>query len=37
MKEDRHSRPETRLRLGNVPAERCRRLGLPNEDFIALD
>jgi hypothetical protein len=37
MTQDRHSRPETRLRLGSVLAERGRRLGLVNEDFIALE
>ncbi|PDS74800.1 plasmid stabilization protein [Rhizobium sp. L43] len=30
-------RPETRLRLGSVLAERSRRLGLTNEDFAVLD
>ncbi len=30
-------RPDTRLRLGTVLAERSRRLGLTNEDVDALD
>lgn len=37
MTQNRHSRPETRLRLGSMLAEQSRRIGLTNEDAEALE
>ncbi len=37
MTQDRHSRPEARLRLGSMLAEQSRRIGLTNEDVEALE
>ncbi|WP_298670827.1 hypothetical protein [uncultured Sphingomonas sp.] len=37
MTQDRHSRSETRQRLGSMLAEQSRRIGLTNEDIDALE
>lgn len=37
MTQNRHSRSETRQRLGSMLAEQSRRIGLTNEDAEALD
>lgn len=37
MAQNRHSRPETRLRLGSTLAEQSRCIGLTNEDAEALE
>lgn len=37
MTQNRHSRSETRQRLGSMLAEQSRRIGLTNEDADALE
>lgn len=37
MTQNRHSRPESRLRLGSMLAEQSRRIGLTDEDVDALE
>lgn len=37
MRQNQHSHPKPRLRLGSVLAEESRRIGLTNEDVEALE